>query len=251
MAEYKIPPFLKRNGEALLYNGDGQLLYVIPEKFFETKCAYQYGSYYCIIGVFNYLQTSKTGAKIGKVKPLNYPTMFMCKPSLTQMKVSGVELNKKFGSFDDDTEYRILYFNKGDEVVHSVFTPELLDHVEEFFRMFFITGKIGNTIPYDKMHEYFKENINLNGNDYHISAQMYGIIISETCRDKDNVSIPFRNGKNIDTDMHGFKTISVKENPNYIDPYVSLTSEQWDESLMSAIMLKDDKNSPLEKIMTT
>lgn len=250
MAEkYKVPPFLKRDGDSLLYNDDGQLLFVIPEKFFETKCAYEYGAYYCVIGMFNYVRTTKTGAKAGKTKPFNYPTMIMCKPSTTQNKVSGVELNKKFGGFDDETEYKILYFNKGDQVIQSVFTPEVLENVEEFFRMFFITGKISNTIPYDKLHEYLKANFNLNGGDYGITAQMYGIIISETCRDKDNVSIPFRNGKNIDKDMHGYKTIPITQNPNYIDPYVSITSQYWDESLMSAVLLDEDKKSPLEKVM--
>lgn len=252
MAEkYKVPPFLKRDGDSLLYNDDGKLLFVVPEKFFETKCAYEYGAFYCLVGVFNYCRVSKTGAKVGKVKPFHYPTMIICKPSDVQRKADGAELNKKFGSFEDDTKYRVLYFSKGDQVIQSVHTPEVMDNVESFFSMFFITAKIGNTIPYDRLHEYFEENFNLNGGDYGVSAQMYGMIISETCRDKDNLSIPFRNGKNIDKDLHAYKTIPVTQNPNYVDPFVSITSQYWDESLMSAILLDGDKHSPLEKVMTT
>lgn len=249
MAEYKVPPFLKRDGESLIYKDDGQMYYVVPEKFFETKCAYEYGQFYGIIGVFNYVRVSKTGAKIGKTKPFRFPTMFMCRPSSTEKKVSGAELDKKFGGFDKDTEYRLLIFNKGDIVVKDVHVPEDIEHVEEFFRLMFITAKISNTIGYDHLHEYLKENFNLNGGDYNMTAQMYGILISETCRDKDDVSIPFRNGKNVDKDMHGYKTIPITQTPNYIDPYSSITSQYWDESLMSAVMLDEDKGSPLEKIM--
>lgn len=255
MANYKVPPFLKRGKDSLLYNEEGQLYYIIPEKFFETKCAAEYGQMYQLIGVFNYVRVSKAGDKIGRVKPFNFPTMFMCKPSSTEPKVSGTELNKKFSPsekvFDGDSEYRLLIFSKGDTVVHTVHVPESVDHVEEFFRIMFITAKISNTISYDRMHEYFDDSIQLNGNDYGINAQMYGVILSELCRDKDDVSIPFRNGKNIDKSMHAYKPIPITQNPNYIDPFVSITSQYWDESLMSAVMLDHSKGSPLEKVMTT
>jgi hypothetical protein len=254
MANYKVPPFLKRDNDSLIYNEDGQLYYIIPEKFFETKCATEYGQMYQLIGVFNYARVSKTSKMLGKLKPFRFPTMFMCKPSETQNKVSGMELNKKFSPSDkvfDDSDYRLLIFNKGDQVVHTVHVPEGIENVEEFFRLMFITAKITNTISYDVIHEYFDESINLNGNDYGLTAQMYGIILSELCRDKDDVSIPFRNGKNIDKSMHAYKPIPITQNPNYIDPFVSITSQYWDESLMSAVMLDDSKGSPLEKIMTT
>lgn len=252
MADYKVPPFLKRDGEALLYNGEGQLIYAVPEEYFTARVAEEYGSYYVLIGMFNYMQVNKNGTKIGKTKPLDFPTKFMCKPSSMEQKVSGVELNKKFGGFEDEVLYRLLLFNKGDEVVHSVFVPEAIENVEDFFRLLFMVARLSNTIPYDKVHEYIKENMNLSGSDYGVNAQMYGIIISEIFRDKDDISIPFRNGKNIDNDMKAYKTISMTKTPNYIDPYVSITSQYWDESLMSAVLLSqkgEDKGSPLEKIM--
>ena len=248
MADYRVPPFLKRDGDALLYNGEGQLIYAVPEEYFTARVAEEYGSYYVLIGMFNYMQVNK----IGKTKPFDFPTKFMCKPSSMEQKVSGVELNKKFGGFEDEVLYRLLIFNKGDEVVHSVFVPEAIENVEDFFRLLFMVARLSNTIPYDKVHEYIKENMNLSGSDYGVNAQMYGIIISEIFRDKDDISIPFRNGKNIDNDMKAYKTISMTKTPNYIDPYVSITSQYWDESLMSAVLLSqkgEDKGSPLEKIM--
>jgi hypothetical protein len=252
MPNFRVPPFLKRDGESLLYNGEGQLIYAVPEEYFVARVAEEYGSYYAILGIFNYVQTNKSGGKVGKTRAFDFPTRFLCKPSTTEKKVSGVEMNKKFGGFEDDVQYRLLFFNKGDQVVQSVHIPEQIENTEDFFRLLFIVARISNTIPYDKVHEYIKENINLSGNDYNITAQMLGIISSEIFRDKDDISIPFRNGKNIDKDMKAYKAISVLKTPNYIDPFVSITSQYWDESLMSAIMMSEDninKDSPLEKIM--
>jgi hypothetical protein len=252
MANFRVPPFLKRDGESLLYNGEGQLIYAVPEEYFVARVAEEYGSYYALLGVFNYCQTNKNGTKVGKTRALDFPTRFLCKPSDTEKKVSGAELNKKFGGFEDDVLYRLLIFNKGDQAVQSVHIPEQIENTEDFFRLLFIVARISNTIPYDKVHDYIKDNINLSGNDYGITAQMLGIIASEVFRDKDDISIPFRNGKNIDKDMKAYKAISVLKTPNYVDPYVSITSQYWDESLMSAVMMSEDeinKNSPLEKIM--
>jgi hypothetical protein len=54
-------------------------------------------------------------------------------------------------------------------------------------------------------------------------------------------------------DMNAYKLISIKLIPNYISPYTSIISENWDESLISAILMKDKEDlpySPLEKIVT-
>ena len=53
-------------------------------------------------------------------------------------------------------------------------------------------------------------------------------------------------------DMNSYKPISVKMLPNYISPYVSIISENFDESLRSAVLMKDKEDlptSPLEKIV--
>jgi hypothetical protein len=108
MANFRVPPFLKRDGESLLYNGDGQLIYAVPEEYFVARVAEEYGQYYALLGVFNYCQTNKNGTKVGKTRALDFPTRFLCKPSTTEKKVSGVEMNKKFGGFEDDVLYRLL-----------------------------------------------------------------------------------------------------------------------------------------------
>jgi len=79
--------------------------------------------------------------------------------------------------------------------------------------------------------------------------QLFGIMQSELCRDPKDLSRPFRLTDM--KDMNAYKHVSIKEIPNYISPYVSITSENFDESLMASILIddKDIKSTPLEKII--
>ena len=72
-----------------------------------------------------------------------------------------------------------------------------------------------------------------------------------------DVSKPFRLSKAINNKMTGYTPISIKEASKYISPFVSLTSENMDESIMSAVLLteeeksgKQHKESPLERVLT-
>ena len=75
-----------------------------------------------------------------------------------------------------------MKFKKDDKVVVSVKVPKSVENAEEFFRLF-NTGKLPTTIPYDELHRYFIENIRLNGENYGITMQAFGMLISEVCRD--------------------------------------------------------------------
>ena len=240
---YDIPGFVKRKDDSLLFNiPDSELIYYVPEYYFTNNIAQIHGPYYSLLGIFNYSIFDKNGKNNG-LHDFNFPTIFLCKPYEVE-KIKDVKLTKNV----DSTNYRLLKFKYGDELVSNVKVPKIIDNVEAFFKTFIISGKIPTTIPYDKLHEYFKENINLNGSDYGINMQLFGIIISEICRSCSDESKPFRLS-NI-SNMNDYKPISIKTVPNYISPYVSFTSENFDESIMAAMVMDEDKPSPLEKVLT-
>ena len=86
---------------------------------------------------------------------------------------------------------------------------------------------------------------------YGLNMQMFGIMISELCRDKNDVSKPFRLSNA--TDYTSYRQISVVDIPKFISPYTSLTSQNWDESLMAAVEMSEEGNdrvTPLEKVVT-
>ena len=240
----EIPKFLKLEGNALVFNLDGELVYYIPEEFFDNNITEISGSYVSTIGVCDYAIISPDG-KMGEVKPFRFPTIFLCKPNNIE-KVKKIKLGKS----TEEKDYRILHFKRGDEVVSEIRVPQIIDNVEVFFRLMVITGRIPTTIRYDKGHEYFTENIELNGSSYGLSMQLFGILWSELCRDPKDIKRPFCMTDM--SNMNGYKPVSIKTTPNYVSPYVAITSENWDESLRSAILIDDEdiKYSPLEKIVT-
>ena len=249
----EIPPFTKRDGEALLFNEDGWAEYYIPEDYFgdgKSTSASEEGAYLRLMGSFNYRIYTEDG-KPGKLMLFNFPTMFICRPSKIEKKK-----NISIGEGLESTDYRILYFYKGDQLVTRVHVEQNIDNVSEIFRLHVRTGRIPNTIPYNKLYLYPFETMQLNSGTYKVHSQAVGLLYSKICRDPKDISKPFRLSKAIDSAMTGYKTISIKEASKYISPFVSLTSENMDESIMSAVLLSEDekngkphKESPLERIM--
>ena len=90
-------------------------------------------------------------------------------------------------------------------------------------------------------------NAQINGVKYNLNYQMYGIPISEICRDPKDLSKPFRLSK--ETDSTAYKAIPITQIPKYVSPYTSITSENADEAIASAIISKNHTDSPLEKVM--
>ena len=97
------------------------------------------------------------------------------------------------------------------------------------------------------IHEYIIENANLNGFNYKVSGQLFGILISELYRDPKDLSKPFRLSDM--ADMTDYQAISILKIPKYTSPYTAITSENADEAIAAAITTKGKTDSPLEKVM--
>lgn len=240
---YDIPKFLKRKNDALLFANDGEFVFYVPEQYFTSNNAVIVGEYVNLLGILDYAVFDKSGKHNG-LKPFKFPTVFLTKPYVMD-KVKALKLTANSKTQD----YRLLKYKKDDMVIVSVKVPQDIANVEDFYQQFLITGNIPNTIPYDKLHEYFTESIALNGSKYGVSLQLFGIIISEMCRKVGDDSKAFRLSG--EKDMTKYNAISVKSIPKFISPYSSITSENWDEAVVNAIINKNVKNSPMESILMT
>lgn len=239
---YNVPKFIKRDGDSLLFNGpnkDSYMVFYVPDLYFKRNNAMIMGDYVNLLGVLDYAVFNTPEDK-PKIKPFYFPTVFLSRPSVIET-VKNLQLSP---SQEPDT-YRLLKFYNGDMPVVSTKVPQSINNVEEFYKLL-LTGKLPTTIPYDKFQNYFTESMKLNGNNYKISLQLFGIFVSEVCRNEKNE--PFRYTKNI-KDMTAYNTVSIKEIPKLISPFVSITSENWDESLVAAMSIKDPKGSPMEKLL--
>ena len=238
-----IPNFLKKEGDSLLFNNDkGEFVFYVPEIYFERKNALIIGEFVNLIGILDYAIFDDKGKHSG-LKPFRFPTVFLSKPGAIE-KLKDVKLTTTSSKQD----YRLLKYKKGDQIVVSTKVPQMITNAEEFYGLF-LGGKLPTTIPYDKLHEYFIENIELNGANYGVTTQLFGIVVSEICRDSSDLSKPFRLAKS--RSMYEYTPINIKDCPNYVSPYVAITSENWDESMVNAILNDNPKYSPMEKLLTT
>jgi hypothetical protein len=237
-----LPKFLKRDKNAILFDEDGEFVFYVPEKYFDLKTAFSAGDYINILGILDYSIEDKNGKK-GTLKQFHYPTRFLTKP----YRIDKVKQVKLIGS-SKTQDYRFLRYKKGDPVIVETKVPEEIENVEDFINLFVITGNIPNTIPCHKLQDYFINNMKYNGNSYNICLQIIGVMLSELCRSAKDPNIPFRLSGS--KDMNDYQSISVKEVSKMVSPYSAITSENFDDSVVHAIM-NDKKmvDSPLEKVM--
>lgn len=240
--EENLPPFLKQQGDSILFNGDGEFYFYIPEILFTRELARFNGEYISLLGIMSYAMKLPNG-KMSELKNFNYPTRFLTKPYKTE-KLTGVKLTKE----TDEDDYRVLCYKKGDAIIVDINVPKDIENCEDFLNMFIITGRIPSTIPYDQLQNYIVDNYLYNGYKYKISLQMFGIIISEICRSKNDISVPFRLSK--ETNMKNYKAVSIKTIPKLISSYSAFTSENINEAIVYASMNSKKVQIPLERIVT-
>ena len=107
-----------------------------------------------------------------------------------------------------------------------------------------------NFIPYEDLYNYFLYPMEVNGGNYGISAQAFGVFVAKLCRQKNNLDKEFRLSKNKLKNNTNYTSISIKTVPKYTSPYTAITSENWDESVVAALMNNNKVDVPLEKLMT-
>ena len=235
-----LPPYIKSDENTVFYKGDGEIIYYVPEKYFELNMAYGLGEYVYTLGVFTYAHFRKDGKNDG-VKHFKCPTMIKCKPSkiekITTFQVQGSKTPQG---------YRFLHFTDGSELISELALQQNIENVEKFIGVV-KGGNLPDYIPYNELHEYLIENARLNGFNYRVSHQILGMIISEIYRDKDDLSKPFRYSEM--KDMTAYKAINMTKIPKYTSVYTSITSENPDEAIAGAIVNKGSGRSPLERVI--
>lgn len=225
-----------------------EVRYFIPECYFSSKSAIIVGEFVNLLGIFNYaIYDIEKDKPISNLKTFYFPTVFLAQPYVIE-KAKDIVLTKNSGKQD----YRVLKFKDGDKLVVQTSVPQFIENVEEFFKLFVLSGHIPDTIDYRNIYKYFIDAMELSGNKWDsISNQIFGILQSEICRDPKDHSRPFRLSEAKKRgEWDNYKNISIKEIPNYISSYVSLTSENYDDSIIAATMMKNETYSPLEKVLT-
>lgn len=232
--------FYYQDKEKLIFNNDGELIYYVPEKFFDLQIALSLGEYVKTMGIFSYGLFDKNGKKI-KISNFKCPTIFTCKPS-SITKESSLHLT---GTKEAEA-YRLLHFKKGDELICNTSVPMDVENVEKFLNLL-VSANLPQTIAYDEIYDYIMSNANLNKFNYKVSGQIIGIIMGELYRDSNDLSREFRLTDM--KDMHNYTAISIKKVPKYTSAYAAITSENADEAIAAAMTNKGTSDTPLERVV--
>lgn len=237
-----IKKFLKFNGDGYEFTGDGEFVFYVPAFFFDKKYAVMKGEYIDIFGLLNYTIRDKSGKNNG-LHMLKFPSVFTTKPSRIE-KVTNIKLTKNTKEMD----YKLLIFKKGDLIIAHNKVPQVVEYCEMFFKMF-IYADIPATLQYEEIPSLFNANMKINGFSYGLNMQLFGILVAELYRDPTDKNKLLRNSSNKDFNTN-YQAITVFDAPKNISPYVAVTSQNWDKAVVSAIMTKNNKYSPLERLFT-
>lgn len=223
-----------------------ELVFFIPECYFDTNSAMITGNLVSLIGIFNFA-IYENNKPISELKTFFYPSIFLTQPGSIE-KWKQIQLTKN----TDKSDYRALKYKTGDKIIVNMDIPQQVENMEEFMRLWIITGHIPNTVDYRNIWKYITKNASLNGNSYGLTNQLIGAFQTELCRDPSNYKNTFRCSKaKKNHEWNNFKPVSVKDVPSYISQYVSTSSENMDDSIVAATLMDEPgKFSPLEKVFT-
>ena len=242
-----LPGFIRVKGDVVYYAGTGEFLLFVPEVFFNRSIAVIEGEYVELIGILNYITNHdpSKSMKLSGLKTFYFPSRFITKPGSIE-KVKNLQITKNYMA-----DYRILHYtdNGEDQIIVSTKVPQDINNVEDFFRVFIDSGTIPNTIGAKEMYKYILDNMEINGNSYHLPCSLFGLLTSEICRNPNNENQPFRLCSDFDKNDYAYKPMSVKDIPKVVSPFTSITSENFDKAVVGAIMNKEKKNTPLERVL--
>ena len=237
----QTPDFISVKGTSFVFNKDGWFKFFVPEKYFGGRIAKFVGENISLFGVIPYAIFDKNDKPVGKLRTFKYPISFLTHPDEIDT-VKNLTLTKNNAPED----YKVLKYRKGGVIVVNYNIAEDSDNIETWYSAI-DTGSLPINIPYNEIQDYFMQNCLLTGNNYKVSLQLIGVVISELCRSKKDISKPFRLEDN--PDMNAYQWISIKDVPRDVSPFTALTQEEWDKAVISSITTKNSKESPIEKIM--
>ena len=237
--------FIKDDGDNIVFTGNYLEMY-IPDSYFESKLAEEFGNSIRVFGLFN-IRVFDEKNKPMKLETLNVPTMIYIHPS---------EVEKKELQLIDDGEiekYRVAKFYKGNNIMQNS-VPQDASNVELFLKIL-TTGKVPKTIPYSQVLKIWQRNLDLNGVKLGVTSTILEIIIAEIYRNKKKPEERFAKliGRDPSVSEYAYRTANIREICARNSTFAALTFEDMDQMIISSLNInkynKEESESPIEKII--
>lgn len=242
-------PTLERKENSIIFTGERMNIY-IPKSYFEKKLATYNGKYINTMGIFLFELT--TDEKFNKnvngvfhrlklpVKiNFEYDSTYSCK--------------KKIKNYDEDM-YKVFILRKNNIFIDNVFKEKSAALCKDFVTALH-GGNIPKIISYDEIIQLYLNNISITGTNLRNPSLIFEIIISEVCRQKNNLKIPFRKvaGKDNNVSLLAYKNVNIKSIPNINSTFSDLSFENLNQSIISSVKKtktgEKELESPVEKTL--
>jgi hypothetical protein len=244
----KISSLVKRDN-SIVFDGERMNIY-IPKSYFQKKLATYNGKFVNTMGVFLFEITTEENFNKGKdggfhtlklpVKiNFEYDSKYSCK--------------RKIEKFDSDS-YEVFILKKGNIFIDNIYREQSAQYCKDFVVSMLHNGNIPNYIPYNEIINLYLDNLKITNVNLNNPALIYEIIISECCRSKNNIKIPFRKiaGKSTETNLFNYKNINIKSIPSLNSTFTDMAFENMNQSIINSVGRsvkgeEEKETSPIEK----
>lgn len=246
------------------FSNDGKYIFInvpyaeayIPYDIFDkptedpspSSIAYNTGDSIITIGVFymRFFDSEETPRDKVKVRTLNYPNIIETRPS-GNITVETLDIN------GDTDKYKVLRYYMGD-ILMDAETKQSATNCEMFIKLI-MSGKVPKSLSYDNIYFAWRRNFDINGVNPSVPDITLQTIISEMCRDQNDLSKQFRltAGKQ-KTDPFSYQMLNMNAVSAYSSVMTSMSFERFAEKLTTSLNMTKDgvkqKPSPIEQVIT-
>jgi hypothetical protein len=242
-----LKEYLRDDGENLIFTGQYLEIY-IPEFYFESRLAENYGTSLRVFCLLNARVTNEKGIK-SKIEMINLPSLIYIFPSDIEKK----ELQLIEGEDGSVSTYYIAKFYKGNKLMANSIAQDSSN--VELFLSLLTHGKLPLTIPYNQILEIWQKNLTMNGVKLGVPSTVLEVVIKEVYRNKNKPEETYGKmaGKDPSISPYEYIPANIREICARNSTFAALTFEDFDAMLTSSLNIKkygkEETISPIEKII--
>ena len=256
-----VIPYFKTENKQVIFTGKYMEAY-LPYFYLDSKSLSTVkGNSLETIGIFTFkvfgtddmTQVAKTRDKV-QLKTFSFPGRITTTPS-SQLTKSLDLLNLDAESEEEDIKkFMVLQYFENDIFIESTEIIKKVQDMVDFINLI-NSGKLPNTIAYDKLLELEINASLITVVNLGVTASTVELMLSELSRDPKNVNKPYRLslGKETKPDLHAYRMASIKKIAALTSTFTALTFEDFNTSMVYSVNRGLDKDSeitsPVEKII--
>lgn len=242
-------PYFKQIDKSVVFDGEYMEIY-IPKSNFEARMAYLKGENVETLGFFNFLvyHNGNRDPKKAEFRSLSLP--FKMQFQFRKF----FDIKTKIRDNIEEDSYRVFVLEKGDLFCVST---EFAKNAENTKNLVFQIhgGHLPSSIEYKKVLDCYLGTGFLNGVNYNVPSVACEIIVSELCRYKEDLTVPFRIAlnKNNKLTQYDYTSISIKKLPALNSTFTAITFEDINNAIITSIKKaknnEEEKETPVEKVL--